>query len=92
MGWSEINAAEVHFHVFYATMNRPQMRVTEKQLYQTGYIHLAFSAGSKENVTTLTERLQAAGYEVMSGPRTTGDGYFESLVLDPEGNQVEITI
>lgn len=58
---------------------------------QTGYAHLAFSAGSRENVDELTARLRTAGFTVESGPRTTGDGYYESCVLDPEGNRVEIT-
>jgi len=73
-------------------MRRPQMHQQQKRLMQTGYIHLAISVGSRENVIEITERLQAAGYEVVSHPRTTGDGYFESSVLDPEGNQIEITI
>lgn len=58
----------------------------------TGYAHIAFSVGSKENVDQLTETLKAAGYPVLNGPRITGDGYYESIVSDPEGNQIEITI
>jgi lactoylglutathione lyase len=57
-----------------------------------GYSHLAFSVGSKERVKDLTVELREAGYTVASAPRTTGDGYFESVVLDPDGNRVEITI
>ncbi|NIV34411.1 MAG: hypothetical protein GWN58_34615 [Anaerolineae bacterium] len=57
-----------------------------------GYSHLAFSVGSKERVDGLTAELRAAGYTVASGPRTTGDGYYESVVLDPDGNRVEITV
>ena len=57
-----------------------------------GYAHLAFSVGSKETVDDLTARLKAAGYEVVSGPRTTGDGYYESCVAGPEGALVEITV
>ena len=57
-----------------------------------GYAHLALSAGSKEVVVALTERLKSDGFCVLDGPRTTGDGYFESVVLDPEGNRVEITV
>lgn len=56
-----------------------------------GYIHIAFSVGSKENVDALTRRLADAGYEVMSGPRTTGDGYYESCVRAFEDNIIEIT-
>ena len=58
----------------------------------TGYIHLAISVGSKEQVDALTRRLQQDGYGVIDGPRRTGDGYYESVVLDPDGNRIEITI
>jgi len=57
-----------------------------------GYIHLAISTGSKARVDELIERLRQGGYVVLDGPRTTGDGYYEGTVLDPEGNRVEITI
>jgi lactoylglutathione lyase len=58
----------------------------------TGYIHLAFSIGSREAVDALTDRLRADGYRILNGPRTTGDGYYESSVLDPDGNRIEITV
>ena len=58
----------------------------------TGLIHFAVSTGSKERVDSLTSQLKNDGYEILDGPRTTGDGYYESVVLDPEGNRVEITI
>ena len=57
-----------------------------------GYIHLAVAAGSQEQVDELTARLAADGYPCLDGPRWTGDGYYESVVLDPDGNRVEITI
>ena len=57
-----------------------------------GFIHLSFAAGSEENVNHLTARLQVDGYRVLEGPRRTGDGYYESCVLDPDGNRVEITV
>lgn len=72
-------------------MTRPDVVSSKKSLMQTGYIHLAFSVGSKEKVDELTTELKEAGYEVLSGPRTTGDGYYESCILGPEGNQIEIT-
>ncbi len=62
----------------------------EKQA--TGYIHIAFATGSRKNVDILTEKLRQQGYTVMSEPRTTGDGYYESVVLDPDNNRIEITI
>lgn len=72
-------------------MSKPDMVDAEKALTRTGFVHVAFSVGSKEQVDLLTERLKGDGYEVLSGPRTTGDGYYESCILDGEGNQIEIT-
>ncbi|MGM9968411.1 MAG: VOC family protein [Rummeliibacillus sp.] len=72
-------------------MTRPDMISTEKPLINTGFTHVAFSVGSKEKVDLLTSQLEQAGYEIISGPRTTGDGYYESCVLGPECNQIEIT-
>jgi lactoylglutathione lyase len=57
-----------------------------------GYAHIAISVGSKENVDDITSRLQSDGYTLVNGPRYTGDGYYEGVVLDPDGNQLEITI
>ncbi|MBN1890757.1 MAG: VOC family protein [Thermoflexales bacterium] len=57
----------------------------------TGLIHLAFSLGSSQQVDDLTARLRQAGYPVIDGPRWTGDGYYESCVLDPDGNRLELT-
>ncbi|HYH03872.1 MAG TPA: VOC family protein [Bacillota bacterium] len=63
---------------------------TEERLI-VGYSHLAFAVSSRAKVDQLTEELQQNGYPVVSEPRTTGDGYYESCVLDPDGNRVEIT-
>ena len=73
-------------------MNRPGMDDPEKTLNRTGLIHIAFSVGNKEKVDELTRLLESDGYEVISGPRTTGDGYYESCVVCIEGNQIEITV
>ena len=73
-------------------MNRPQMVDDEKNLNRSGYIHIAFSLGSKAAVDALTERMKNDGYDVISGPRTTGDGYYESCIIGIEGNQIEITV
>lgn len=59
---------------------------------RTGYDHLAFSLKSREEVEELTRRMPEDGYPVLSGPRVTGDRYFESCIADPEGNRVEITV
>ena len=73
-------------------MKKPVMEDCVKDLNRTGYIHIAFSVGSKEGVDALTKRLKDEGYEVISGPRTTGDGYYESSIVGIEGNQIEITV
>ena len=72
-------------------MNKPIMEDSEKTLARTGYVHIAFSLGSKAAVDSLTEILKHDGYDVISGPRTTGDGYYESCIVGIEGNQIEIT-
>lgn len=72
-------------------MTRPDMSDADKDPVRTGWAHLAFSVGGAERVDSLTAELAEAGYEVLSGPRTTGDGYYESCVVGPEGNLVEIT-
>lgn len=73
-------------------MNKPDMVDSDKVLARTGYIHIAISVGSKEKVDQLTTKLKTDGYQVISGPRTTGDGYYESCIVGIEGNQIEITI
>lgn len=72
-------------------MTRPELDDQKKSLNRTGYAHIAFSVGSRELVDDLTERLRMDGFNVVSGPRTTGDGYYESCVVVIEGNQIEIT-
>ena len=73
-------------------MKKPQMDDMPKSLSRTGYAHIAFSVGSRENVDELTRKLKNDGYEVVSGPRTTGDGYYESCIVAIENNQIEITV
>ena len=72
-------------------MTRSDLVDREKPPAASGYAHLAFSLGSRAAVDALTERLKADGYTVLSGPRVTGDGYYESCILDREGNQIELT-
>ena len=72
-------------------MNKPVMDDMDKPPERTGFAHLAFSVGSKRAVDALTSRLRSAGCRVASEPRTTGNGYYESCVLDAEGNRLEIT-
>lgn len=73
-------------------MTHPGMDDPAKPFARTGYAHVAFSLGSAQAVDELTARLKADGYEVLSGPRTTGDGYYESCVASIEGNQIELTV
>ena len=73
-------------------MNKPQMTDDKKSTDRTGFIHVAFSTGSREQVDLLTKTIEKDGYKVLSGPRTTGDGYYESCIVGIEGNQIEITI
>ncbi|MBM7178687.1 VOC family protein [Streptococcus suis] len=73
-------------------MTRDDVVDKPSQLNHLGLIHLAFSLGSEEAVNELTERLVAADYPLLSGPRVTGDGYYESCVLGFEGVQIELTV
>lgn len=71
-------------------MSRPDIQPsTSCELF--GWAHLAISTGSKEKVDELTAEMANDGITVVSQPRTTGDGYYESVVRDPEGNLVELT-
>ncbi|PUA27909.1 MAG: hypothetical protein B0W54_15455 [Cellvibrio sp. 79] len=71
-------------------MTRPGL-VYSDNTNRSGYAHIALSVGGETAVTTLTELLVSDGYKLLSGPRWTGDGYFESAIADPDGNTVEIT-
>jgi lactoylglutathione lyase len=73
-------------------MHSPQIEEPGKAGARLGYAHLAIALGSQEAVDALTARLRADGYPVLDGPRRTGDGYYESVVLDPEGNRIELTV
>lgn len=73
-------------------MRSPRMEDPEKAPNRTGYAHIAFSVGSREAVDALTARLKDDGYPVASGPRTTGDGYYESCIVAIENNRIEITV
>ena len=71
---------------------RPDVQEADPSQPSIGYVHLSFAVGSRKGVDLLTRRLAADGYTVTSGPRTTGDGYYESSILGPEGIQIEITV
>ena len=95
--------SRAHFSSYFLTfengarlelMHKPEVMVNRDELHiqYTGLCHFAFSLGSGSAVDALTYKLQADGYKVLREPRTTGDGYYESVVLDPEDNTVELTI
>ena len=71
-------------------MSRPDRRQPDAEPARCGYVHLAIDVGGREAVDALAERLRAAGYPALSGPRVTGDGYYECCVPDPDGNLVEL--
>ena len=73
-------------------MTKPDLTDSGDFLNRFGYAHIAFSVGSKEAVDALAARLKKDGYPVVSGPRVTGDGYYESCILGFEGNLIEITV
>lgn len=72
-------------------MHRPDISVS-RETQHLGIAHMAFSVGSKEKVDRLTRQMTNDGITIVGEPRTTGDGYYESVVLDPEGNRIEITV
>jgi lactoylglutathione lyase len=74
-------------------MSRPDIPETSNDINHpfVGIVHLAFSTGSEQKVDLLTHRLNQDGYRILDGPRHTRDGYYESVVFDPDGNQIEIT-
>lgn len=93
---------KTHFQSYFLTfaggprlelMQRPDvLTAAETDAEALGYAHLAISVGSEEAVDLLTRKLRDDGYRRLSGPRRTGDGYYESVVLDPDGNRIEITV
>jgi len=73
-------------------MTKPDLTDSGDLLNRFGYAHIAISVGTREAVDVMTARLNADGYPVLSGPRTTGDGYYESCILGFEGNLIELTV
>ena len=73
-------------------MTRPEVEDAEENIYRQGFIHLSFSVGSEKEVDRHTKVLKDDGYKVLSGPRTTGDGYYESCIVGPEKILIEITV
>lgn len=88
--FEEAGASSVRLEIMQMTGVPANANSVEQQA--VGWIHIAFSVGSREQVDALTEQLRAAGCRVIGEPRTTGDGYYESVVLDPDNNRLEITV
>ena len=72
-------------------MQMPGVASRDRARQDAGWIHVALAVGSRDDVDRLTAELAASGVVVADGPRETGDGYYESVVLDPDGNRVELT-
>jgi lactoylglutathione lyase len=93
------NSAKGFQSYFLAFADGPRLEImtsgalveAEQGVARAGYAHIALSVGSEEEVDAMTERLREAGVPVVDGPRWTGDGSYESAVLDPDGNRIEIT-
>ena len=90
-----------HFESYFLTfvsgarlelMQVPEVNTARASGRMAGYAHMAFSVGSREQVDWLTRQLEVDGHRIVGHPRTTGDGYYESIVLDPDGNRIEITV
>lgn len=74
-------------------MHHPDIVEALKHIDLTlGLNHVAISVGSKKSVDSMTEEIRSRGYRIVGEPRTTGDGYYESVIADPEGNLIELTI
>jgi lactoylglutathione lyase len=71
-------------------MRKESMFKPSEKAEQLGIAHIAFTLGSTDAVFSLTERLRSDGIRIVGEPRTTGDGYFESVLLDMEGNRIEL--
>lgn len=73
-------------------MNEPEIMAVDGGKKLRGFCHIAMSVGSRERVNEMTESMRGAGVPVIGNPRTTGEGLYESVVADPEGNIVELTV
>lgn len=72
-------------------ISRPEVSASNGDIFRQGPIHIAIKTGSARRVDELTQIIGEDGHTIHSQPRRTGDGYYESVILDPEGNMVEIT-
>lgn len=73
-------------------MSWPDTMPAERKSHGQGLTHISMSVGSQDAVNVVTQHLESEGYQRLSGPRITGDGYYESCILGPENLEIEITI
>jgi Lactoylglutathione lyase and related lyases len=73
-------------------MSRPEVMKPLADVFRGGFIHVSIALGTEANVDAKTDELKAAGYDCISGPRITGDGYYESCIVGPEGILIEVTV
>jgi lactoylglutathione lyase len=90
-GWSNYFLAAPEGGARLELLSHDGMPILAFDRKATGIVHLCLALGSREKVNEMTAKLEAAGYSILSHPRVTGDGYYESSFLDPEGNMVELT-
>jgi len=95
-----VNASKGFSSYFLTFENGPSIEImtrediedrAEENKQTVGFAHIAISVREKALVNSLTERLRLDGYRVIGNPRLTGDGFYESVILDPDGNHIEIT-
>jgi lactoylglutathione lyase len=80
------------YFIYFNSGCRLELMYQSGLVNNTGWGHIAFSVGSRKEVINITDRIRQKGFEVFKEPRETGDGYYESVIIDPEGNKIEITI
>ena len=89
-----LNLTSFHFEsgATLELMSRIDVQNVPIEENRLGLTHLAFSFESQEAILSLTEQLRTKGYHIVGEPRISGDGYFESVVLDPDGNRIRVCL
>ena len=86
------SSAKRPFHSYFLSLGSgPRLELMASLGEAPRMAHIAVSVGSRENVDGLFQEMKAAGVRIVSEPRLTGDGYYEAVVADPDGNLIEIT-
>jgi lactoylglutathione lyase len=90
-GWSNYFLSSAEGGARLELLSHAEMPIVAIDRKATCIVHLCLALGSREKVDKMTAKLEDAGYVILSHPRVTGDGYYESSFLDPEGNMIELT-